>query len=163
MLRAQLTAAWRARRHTRPPGVCTGHPLFVRDMSMGSRLSISGSKCVAKAPHRNRTTRSRAAPESHRLYLRPRIAPPRLTRRPAPRRWVASSGTVDGVSLFDVKGGVKLMEGAQSVLPKQRALPTASEAVLQLGQMRFQLLPDLTRTRPQRKRVAQSCASPSWR
>jgi hypothetical protein len=52
---------------------------------------------------------------------------------------------VDGVSLFDVKQGVKLMEGSQSVLPPQRALPTAHEAVLQLGQMRLKLLPDLTR------------------
>ena len=107
-----------------------------------------------QTPHRNRSTRARAAPESHRLYLRPHFAPPRLTRTPAPPRWVASSGTVDGVSLFDVKGGVKLMEGAQSVLPKQRALPTASEAVLQLGQMRFQLLPDLTRACAKRKPAA---------
>ena len=52
------------------------------------------------------------------------------------------------MSLFDVKGGVKLMEGAQSVLPPQRALPTAHEAVVQLGELRLKLLPDLTRTRP---------------
>ena len=52
------------------------------------------------------------------------------------------------MSLFDVKQGVKLMEGSQSVLPPQRALPTAHEAVLQLGQMRFKLLPDLTRACP---------------
>ncbi len=52
---------------------------------------------------------------------------------------------MEGVSLFDVKRGVELMEGAGSQLPPQRALPTASEAVLQLGQMRFKLLPDLTR------------------
>lgn len=54
------------------------------------------------------------------------------------------------MSLFDVKGGVKLMEGGQSVLPPQRALPTAAEAVVQLGQMRFKLLPDLTRACPKR-------------
>ena len=40
------------------------------------------------------------------------------------------------------------MEGAQSVLPPQRALPTAHEAVLQLGELRLKLLPDLTRARP---------------
>ena len=58
---------------------------------------------------------------------------------------MASSGTVDGVSLFDVKGGVRLAEGAGSALPPQRAPPAAPEAVLQLGQMRFKMLPDLTR------------------
>ena len=63
---------------------------------------------------------------------------------------MASSGTVDGVSLFDVKGGVRLAEGAGSVLPPQRAPPSAPEAVLQLGQMRFKMLPDLTRACAQR-------------
>ena len=45
--RAPLTPAPRRPPPLFAPGVCTGHPLFVRDMSMGSRLSISGSKCVA--------------------------------------------------------------------------------------------------------------------
>ena len=127
-----------------PSGVCTGHPLFVRDVSMGSRLSISGSKCVAPQPQLSRARCSRVAQ---------RVSAPAL-RSTAPhtpfsvRRWIASSATVDGVSLFDVKGGVKLMEGAQSVLPPQRALPTAHETVVQLGELRLKLLPDLTRTRP---------------
>ena len=66
---------------------------------------------------------------------------------------------MEGVSLFDVKGGVKLMEGAQSVLPTQRALPTASEAVVQLGQLRLKLLPDLTRARPKRSALAFAAAT----
>ena len=111
---------------------------------MGSRLSISGSKCVAA--RRTATAPRAPSPPPRRTAS---ISPPARRRSPAtPRRWVASSATVDGVSLFDVKGGVKLMEGAQSPLPRQRALPAAPEAVLQLGQLRLKLLPDLTRTRP---------------
>jgi hypothetical protein len=60
-------------------------------------------------------------------------------------RWVAASNTVEGVSLFDVKGAVKLMEGSRSELPKQWVPKPSTEPVLQLGRLNLRLMPELTR------------------
>ena len=118
-------------------GVCTGSPLFVRDTSLGSSLSLRGSKCVLT------TTGQPAAPlralslgSSCRTHL-----------TPAPSRWAASTSTVEGVSLFDVRGAVKLMDGSSSPLPPQRALPSSTDAVLEVGKLRLRLLPELTPSR----------------
>ena len=64
-------------------------------------------------------------------------------------KWAASTGTVEGVSLFDVRGAVELAKGNQDVLPVQRALPVLKEGegVLQVGRLSLRLLPDLTPSR----------------
>lgn len=63
---------------------------------------------------------------------------------------------MEGVSLFDIKGAVKLMEGSQSPLPKQVVLPQHQSAVLRLGSLNLKLLPDLTRARRCRMHIART-------
>jgi hypothetical protein len=58
---------------------------------------------------------------------------------------MAADPAVSGASLFDVKAGLKMMEGGASALPPQRALPSVADSVVQLGQLRLRLLPDLNR------------------
>jgi hypothetical protein len=64
-------------------------------------------------------------------------------------KWAASTGTVEGVSLFNVRGAVELAKGTKDKLPVQRALPVAAptEGVLQLGRMSLRLMPDFTPSR----------------
>ena len=61
-------------------------------------------------------------------------------------KWAASSGGSSGVSLFDVRGALKLASGAASELPVQKALPAPSSTVMLLGKP-FRLMPDASPAR----------------
>ena len=113
--------------------MCSGNPLFVRDTSLGGSLSVRGSKCVGLVVGARSVPCCLHTPADARHSLR------------CTPRWVAASNTVEGVSLFDVKGAVKLMEGSRSELPKQWVPKPSPEPVLQLGRLNFRLMPELTR------------------
>jgi hypothetical protein len=57
-------------------------------------------------------------------------------------KWAASTATVEGVSLFDVRGALKLAQGGQDKLPVQRSLPPPQ--MVMLGGVRLKLMPDYT-------------------
>jgi hypothetical protein len=59
-------------------------------------------------------------------------------------KWQASSGTVEGTSLFDVKAAYKLIDGTDATLPRQRAVAPAPETVITLGNKLFRVFPDFT-------------------
>lgn len=61
-------------------------------------------------------------------------------------KWQASTSTVDGATLFDVKAAPRLMEGSQSVLPPQRTIKSAPSLV-EIGSVKLRLLPDFTPSR----------------
>jgi hypothetical protein len=51
------------------------------------------------------------------------------------------------VSLFNVRGAMELMQGSQSQLPVQKALPMPAMPTLQLGSLRLKVMPDFTPSR----------------
>lgn len=60
-------------------------------------------------------------------------------------KWIASSTTVEGASIFSAGSALELMEGNKSpLLPPQRSLPKLDLPTVQLGSMRLKLFPDFT-------------------
>lgn len=60
-------------------------------------------------------------------------------------KWIASSTTVQGASIFSAGSALELMEGNKSpLLPPQRSLPKLDMPIVQLGSMRVKLFPDFT-------------------